>query len=903
MILAAVLAATAWAPPSLRTQPSLVVRPPASDLAPLHTRLATPRGPKHPVVGLVLSGGGARGLAQIGVLRVLEERGVPVDVIAATSLGAVVGGLYAAGYTPAELESIAVTTDWDQVLSLTEEAQRRDLVVDKKVASDRSFLAIRFEGLQPVLPPAVSSGQRFTNYLSELALQAPRHPNPSFDDLRFRFRAVSTDLVSGRRVVASEGSLAEALRASATVPLLFSPIERDSMRLVDGGLVSNIPVDLAVAEGCNLVVAVNSTSGLRNAEELDAPWQTADQIMGIMMQAGNLEQLARADVVITPDVGRKLASDFTGIDSLVAAGERAAAAVVDDILRRYDEEHRRLLGGHDTVFANPAVVCEGFLDDTVRLRLLADNGAPSITLEQIRWNVCMLQHEGIYRDVRAEVTPVAGGTRVVYVVERNPAVAGIELRGCRVIPAAEVERAFVRLVGRPLSAAAAESAADEAVRLYRRNGYSLARVDTMWFDEPSGRLTAVFSEGVLRRVGVEGGVRTTDDFLLSEFPLGPGDVFAIERARRGVANVNGTTLFEFVYLEISYEANEPVLTIRVRERPSQLIRLGVRADNERNLQGMIDLRDENFQGAGMEIGLSVMGGPRNWRAAADYKAYRLFETGLSFSAELYTGAIDTYVFEDAPDQPADRWDRIVAGEYRELKQGGRLAFGAQLERLGNVSLELVRQNNRIRNIENATELEEFTQLALLRLGTVIDSKDAYPFPLAGVGLNLQFEFSFQGLGGDVSYNAVRFLYEFYTTWGKRHTVHPRITLGFADRTMPLSEQFRLGGRESMFGTREDDRRGRQLLAFNLGYRYKLPVRLFFDSYVGLRYDLAAISDVPEQIKLANFRHGLGAELGLDTPVGPAYFGVGKSFYFSKDLPEYPLQEGPFLFYFRIGYEL
>lgn len=891
------------APPDSPAQPTLVVRPAFEKTPPGRPLAPWNRVQVRPKVALVLSGGGARSIAQVGSLRVLEENGIPIHLITSTSLGAIVGGLYAAGYTPAELESIAVATNWDEVLSLTEEAQRRDLLIDKKTALDRSFLAVRFDGLEPVLPPAVSSGQRLTNYLSELTLQALYHPNPSFDDLRVRFRAVSTDLVSGRRVVMEEGSLAEALRASSTVPLLFSPIERDSMRLVDGGLVTNIPADIAATEGCDLILVVNSTSGLRNQDELGAPWQTADQIMGIMMQLSNEQQLEFADVVVTPEIGRKLASDFTGLDTLIDAGERALREKIGLIRERYDEASRALLGGADTVFPNVTVEVQGPLPDSLSGRLTGESGREGMSLQSIRERVGMLEDLGGYRDVRAEVRRDSNRTLVRYVVEENPSVAAVRLEGCALVPVGEVEGAFAALAGLPLNPREVAVATDAALRTYRKRGYSLARVDTVWFEEAEGTLVVRFNEGVLRDVRVEGGVRTHDEFLLRDFPLRPGDVFQIDRAKRGMANVNGTTLFEFVYLEVSEEERAPVLTIRVRERPSRLIRLGARADNERNLQAMLDIRDENFQGSGMELGINLMVGSRNRRVGLDYRATGFLGSGVTFSAEAFGGSMDTYVFGDSPQEPENRWKRVITGEYREIRFGGRVAFGSQFERLGNVTLEFIRQNDQIKNLEDAESLEDYTRLALMRFGTMIDSKDSYPFPAAGVGVNLQFEFAFAALGGEVSYNAVRFMYEFFSTWGKRHTFHPKVTLGFADRTMPLAEQFRLGGRESMFGTREDDRRGRQLLAFNIEYRYLLPIRLFFDTYLSARYDLATISEVPEQIKFTNFRHGIGAELGLDTPIGPAYFGVGKSFYFSKDLPENPVQEGPFLFTFRIGYDL
>jgi NTE family protein len=210
---------------------------------------------------------------------------------------------------------------------------------------------------------------------------------------------------------------------------------------------------------------------------------------------------------------------------------------------------------------------------------------------------------------------------------------------------------------------------------------------------------------------------------------------------------------------------------------------------------------------------------------------------------------------------------------------------------------------RIENKENAEAFVEHYRLSMVRIGTVIDSKDSYPFPNSGFGLDVSYESAFKGLGSQVGYNALRFMYETYSTWGKGHTFHPRFTFGFADRTMPLGEQFTIGGQESMYGTREDDRRGRQMLLVNLEYRYHLPFRILFDSFVGLRLDAGSISAVPEDIKFATLRYGIGTDLALDTPIGPAIFSIGKGFYFGRNLPENPIQQGPFLFYFRIGYRL
>ena len=859
---------------------------------------------RRPKIGLALSGGGARGAAQIGVLKVLEQHRIPIDFIAATSMGAIVGGLYASGYSVSEIEKIALTTNWDEVLSLGDETKRTDLFMDQKLARDRTLLAIRFQGFDPVIPIAVSSGQRLTDFLSKEMLQAPYHPYPDFDALKIPFRAIATDLVSGNRVVMSDGPLAEAIRASATTPLLYNPIERDSMRLIDGGLLANVPVDVARQQGMDIVVAVNTTSGLRTADEMRAPWQAVDQIMGISMAVLNSQQLKDADVVITPDIGKRLTYDLRGLDTVIVEGERSAEAKIPEILRLLDQRERwqELSADQMQEFDHPTVeITGGTIPDTLREQIMRDASFGILSEGQIRAHLRAIYGLGDFRDLRADIVRDSLGSIIRYVLIPNPRLMSVTLQGCTQIPAESLKTVFDPMIGLAINYQTGVKALEQVLRMYRKRGFSLARIDSLEFNESSGELRLMLDEGIIRAITVEGGVRTQDAFVLKEFPLKEGEIFSIDKADRGVANISSTTLFEFVYLEVSYPGGRPALTIRLKERPSQLVRLGFRADNERHLQGLVDIRDENFQGSAMELGLTAAGGDRNSDFMLEYKAHRLFGAYLTFSANTFYRTYNTYTYEDAPVTEENHWKRVQAGEYQDVRYGATVAFGSQLERLGNATAELTVQDVRLKNIANAASLEEHYKLVTLRAGTIVDSKDQYPFANSGVGLDMSYEFASVGLGSDIGYNALRVMWESYSTWGIRHTFHPKITMAFGDRTMPLSQQFRFGGREIFYGLREDDQRGRELLLLNLEYRFLLPFRLLFDTYVRVRYDLGSISTVPEEIKFSTLRHGVGAELALRTPIGPASIGVGKSFYLSKNLPENPIQEGPFLFYFALGY--
>jgi len=884
---------------------TVTIRPHFDDSRPERPESIPHRELKRPRVALVLSGGGARGAAQIGVLRVLERYHIPVDFIAATSMGAIVGGLYASGYTVGEIETIARETAWDDVLALSGETKRTELFVDQKIAGDRSFLAVRFQGFAPVIPSAVSSGQRLTDFLSGYTLQALYHPVPDFDHLKIPFRAVATDLVSGTRVELRDGSLAEALRASATFPLLFRPIEKNGMQLVDGGLLSNIPVD--VARGYDIVIVVNSTSSLRPRDKIfGAPWQTADQIISIMMNQANKTQLRDADVVITPNAGEHLSSDFHGLDTLIRAGEAATEQSMPELLSRYAKKLAQMQGEGDStalMFTRAKVMFAGAPPpDSLRAAIEADAGAGVVTRRELQADVEELYASGRYRDVAAAVVTDSGGTRVTFHLSGYPVLRGAAFEGNVLLPSARFAPLVAALEGRAVDADSVRTMLEGVLRLYRAAGYSLARIDTTWLEQPAGVLHIRINEGVIHAVDVQGGVRTRDAFVLSEFPLHAGDVFQIDRARKGITNIASTTLFDFVYLEVSYDAGRPVITIRLQERPSQLVRLGTRADNERYLQGLLDIRDENFQGSGMDLGMTLAGGQRNVDVVLEYKARRLFNSYLTLGVGGFVKTLDSYLYTDGIVTDPSHWTRDVAGEYRDIRYGVNVAFGSQLERLGDATLEFRLENVQVKNLDSAAFLADQYRLALIRLGTIVDTKDRSPFPTSGVGLDISYEFAVDGLGSSISYNSLKVMYETFTTWGERHTLHPRFTMGFADKTMPFAQEFRLGGLDSFFGTREDDRRGRELILMNMEYRYFLPFAVLFDTYLRVRYDLGTISEIPEEIKFSTFRHGLGLELAFDTPIGQAALGAGKSFYFNRDLPNNPVQQGPLLWYFVIGYQ-
>lgn len=282
-----------------------------------------------PRVGLVLSGGAARGLAHIGVIKALEEQGVRIDAIAGTSMGAVIGGLYASGYSVSELEEVALTMDWREVLS--DDPPRTDVPFRRK-QDDRDFLikqrlSFRDDGSLG-LPLGVIQGQNLALLLERLLVRSSDVRD--FDRLPIPFRAVATDIANDEKVVFRSGHLPQVIRASMSIPAVFAPVELDGRLLVDGGMVDNIPVDVAREMGVDRVIVVDIGTPLKPRKELLTVVDVLNQSTTMMTRRNSEQQLATlrdSDVLVQPNMTGFEVTDFARSEELIEAGYQAAKAL------------------------------------------------------------------------------------------------------------------------------------------------------------------------------------------------------------------------------------------------------------------------------------------------------------------------------------------------------------------------------------------------------------------------------------------------------------------------------------------------------------------------------------------------------------------------------------------------
>ncbi len=276
-------------------------------------------------VGLVLGGGGARGAAHIGVLKELERLRIPIDAIAGTSMGAIVGGLYATGVNAEELETLVSSLDWTAALS--DKSARRDLSFRRK--QDEREFPINFElglrGTDLILPNGVIQGQKLDLLLRELTLRVSHIDD--FDKLPIPFRAIASDIVAGEAVVLGSGDLTKAIRASMSVPGVFAPARVDGRSLVDGGLIGNLPIDVMQSMGVDIIIAVDVEFPLYDAEDLGSVLTISEQMLTILIRKETLRQIeamSESDILIRPALGMYASANFADIVDTIEPGQKAA---------------------------------------------------------------------------------------------------------------------------------------------------------------------------------------------------------------------------------------------------------------------------------------------------------------------------------------------------------------------------------------------------------------------------------------------------------------------------------------------------------------------------------------------------------------------------------------------------
>ncbi|MGA2297799.1 MAG: patatin-like phospholipase family protein, partial [FCB group bacterium] len=588
-----------------------------------------------PKIALVLSGGGARGISQIGVLKEFEKAKIPIDYIIGTSIGAVIGGLYSAGYSADELDSITQTTDWDEVFSLSSQMDRSDYFIDQKLINDVSIITLRLHNFKFVFPEAISPGTRFLSFLQKMIWNGIYQNTGDFDNLKYKFRAISSDLVKGVTVSLKSGNLITAIRASATVPLRYTPVRIDSMVLVDGGLMANIPVLAANEFKPDIIIAVNTISPLLSAEELIKPWNLADQVVSITMMYFNKISSSNANIIIEPELQGFKNDDFSQLGTLIERGQQAAAIAIPKIQKMINDKLDSSLNKNiyqPLKFQSSDIKKYTFNTfnlenaDSLTINNIFKEAQNNSDINFLETGLNKILFNNNYEKFKFVVTGSDSVFHLDLIAVPYPLLKDIIIKGTSFNLIKDIIRGLKKdYDNKIISPNTIREISEYVIRNYRKNGYSFAKISEINYDNSSSILNFTIDDGYLKDINIMGN-KTTSDFLVNrELIIKEGELVNIDKIFDSWQNLLSSDLFYDVNLELkTNKTSGEDLFISVKELGTQTIRIGGRVDNERNAQLSLQLIQDNLLNIGDRIELKFAGGSRNQLYHGRFSIPRIF---------------------------------------------------------------------------------------------------------------------------------------------------------------------------------------------------------------------------------------------------------------------------------------
>ena len=860
--------------------------------------------PARKSVGLALSGGGARGIAQIGILKALEEKHIPIDAIAGTSIGSIVGGLYSSGYSAKEIEKISQNLNWDVLTSLNNSAPRKQLFLGQKWVRDRATVSLRFDGLNLMIPKSLSSAQDLATTLDLLALNAPYHPIQSFESLRTNYRAVAADLVSGKRVLIQKGSVSEAMRASSTVPLLFMPVKINDHELVDGGLVSNLPVDALDSLNVDIKVALNTMGTLYHShQDLNLPWKTADQVIGILMIKQNSLQLSHADMVITPELGAHESANFSNLDTLLSLGYQKGLALADSLnslIFDHTFDPRFQTGAFRTLLQSSESLPDSL--EQIFLTLIRNT-------TNIKDGLHQLLKTDLLREAYADVDSL--DQTITYHIKPLPRIRYIRWQGATMGLSEKLNASFHTLLKTSYTNSQATSCLEDAIKVFRKNGYPLIQYEAITVRKDT--LVLTLSSGKLSEISIERSRKSTKPAIIErELFLDTTSILKPKHVQQSLQALYNMNIFDRINMWPSYSRNDSLNTlssrmiVNINERFSEILRFGFRFDDTYNSQFMLDFRNENFLGRAIEFGGWMSVGSKLFTSQIEFRIHRLWDTYLTAFSKLYFQKRQIYVSTIRFSTRDESSYRKSIGDYGQQFYGFSSAIGGHVFKDGQATLEFLIQNAQVYPEEFKIARESNT-FKTIRSRFTVDNRDE-PFEAeSGTALDIYYDFTPKFLGNEFSFSRLIFSFQENVPVSSFFRYRVNLNLGIADNLTPLSHQFSMGGVGQaysipFYGFQMDDFRGRQIINFGLDLNFDSPLQLVFPTSLSIHYNLGNMWNELSSVTLENMYHGLGIELSLKTPLGPARMVLSKAFIFEQDQEENILKFGPTVFNFVLGYE-
>lgn len=853
-----------------------------------------------PKIALVLSGGGARGISQIGAIKELEKNKIHFDYIIGTSIGSINGGMLAMGYTPNELDSIVKSIDWTELFSLKNEQERSELFLDQKLVRDRSLLTLKFDNFRFLVPEAISVGTKLFFFIQQIVWNSAFNFQTDFDSLKYPFRAVATDLAAGRTVSISQGNLALSIRSSSTVPLRYTPVWLDSMVLVDGGLMANLPTKQAMEFNPDLVIAISTVSPLLNIEELSKPWNVADQAVSIQMEKFSEQAREIADILIEPDLKVKSNLDFTDLDSLIMLGEEAAKSSIEKanelIYSKKKERCLKVLEKLESYFNGfPTIILNGFAKED-SLTVISN----SDSFEKLLLGIFSLENLSFYSSISFQKNEIS---ELEITCNKYNIIKGIEIFDNNLSLNHLIEAGLKKLfLNKPFNVKTEKEIKIWILKELRHSGFTFASAQSIQYNDEDGKLKIYLDYGKVNEISIISNKATKDFLVLRDLKFSHGDFLDLQKISTSWNNLINSGLFESIEFNVNKakKADGVDVSILVKEPANQTLSIGGRVDNERNSQIGFDFTQNNLLNVGAKLNARISGGSRNRYGDISIIQPRILSTMITFSLTSYYDYKEHYIYSFKPNSPRNRFARVQDGACAYERYGFRASCGSQIERKGNLLVGLRLEKQRRYDPNSIEKKPDFYSVNTIKIGTSFDTEDNLDFPTKGSIINLSLETNLFGTGNNSSFSKAEFFSQNVFS-SKRYAFVPSLLVGFADKSLPAPESFIFGGQDNFFGYREGDETGRQIFVSSFDFRVLLPFSIFFDTYFSFRYDLGSIWREFEEIKFSSLKHGIGATIAVDSPIGPAKLSAGKAFNFLKSPAT--LAWGETVLYFSIGIKL
>ncbi len=809
-----------------------------------------------PGIALALSGGGARGLAQIGVLKALEEAGIEPSLIVGNSMGAVVGGLYAAGYSADSLHRLAA--EIDRRWFFRNSSRRDNILVSEKTEPGNYLLELRFDyDFRPMLPKGLSHGQAFYDLLAPRLAPAQSRAKGDFDSLHIPLRVTATDILSGNLVVIDRGDPANAIRASSAVPLAFWPVPKDSLLLVDGGLTANIPVVPARRENAKVVVAVDVTSPMWLRSELDNPLRLTDQVINIGIIRQKSIQMDLADVLIVPDLNGIRNTDFEQLDTLVARGYRAAREALPEILKALRDAGAaasRRSESTDPVY--PPFSVEGD-PSTV-------DGSPVFAVPA-KWDARDsggVPADSVRKRVREHYAGLGYPFADVYV--REAAGGGTLLR---------IDPGIVDTIG---IEGAVHTRPDLILDLA-----GVEKGDTLKSGTISEIMGELYATGLFETVHID--VRS------------PGCVFIVVKEKKYVRMRAGLRYDDFHLGEVFVQPAIENLAGR----------------------GMTALLHIQYGLQREKYALGIDGRPVQSRWFVHSLIGRMY---LARERIRLTDTASPVFVIDSLGDTVDTYERFRLEERSLRKMGVMVLAGAELWKSAMFQAGIKAENYLVYTSEQSVlHFGRFPlRLRCLLFRAFVDDLDRFPFPRKGQKHYFSMTASLKSIGSGKEFLKCDGRLERYVRVKRGHTVAGRIQFGWANAALSATERFYVGGvlpeekypdvgvynHISFTGLRPRALPGDALIIVGGTYRFSPVEDLYIRATVdwGNAWEFEGpIRDNDVAERLSNAPVGAGIGLSWDTMVGPLSVSWGRLLRGPKELEE--LGIGPEnVFYFSAGYD-